>query len=70
MQWIGKISYGLYIWQIPVLTVLDRHASQWPQIFLFTGAVVATVILGAMSYYFVEQPLRRSRFVTRLAGTI
>jgi peptidoglycan/LPS O-acetylase OafA/YrhL len=70
MQWIGKISYGLYIWQIPVLTLLDRHASQWPQIFLFIGAVAATLILGAMSYYLVEQPLRRSTLVARLAGTI
>jgi peptidoglycan/LPS O-acetylase OafA/YrhL len=70
MQWIGKISYGLYIWQIPVLTVLDRHVSQWNQIVLFVAAVVATLILGAMSYHLVEQPLRRSRVVTRLAGTV
>ena len=70
MQWIGKISYGLYIWQIPVLTVLDRHASQWPQIVLFIASVAATLILGSMSYYLVEQPLRRSRVVTRLAGTV
>jgi peptidoglycan/LPS O-acetylase OafA/YrhL len=70
LSWIGKVSYGLYIWQIPVLTVLNRHASHWPQIVLFVAAVVATLILGAMSYYLVEQPLRRSRVVTRLAATV
>jgi peptidoglycan/LPS O-acetylase OafA/YrhL len=70
LSWIGKVSYGLYIWQIPVLTVLNRHASQWPQIVLFIASVVATLILGAMSYHLVEQPLRRSRVVTRLAGTV
>jgi peptidoglycan/LPS O-acetylase OafA/YrhL len=68
VEWIGKISYGLYIWQIPVLTLLDRHAGHWPQLLLFVLAVVATVTLGALSYYLVEQPVRRSLSVKRMAG--
>ena len=68
MQWIGKISYGLYIWQIPVLTLLNRHASEWSQIVLFIAAVVATLILGALSFYLVEQPFRKSRLVRTLRG--
>jgi len=63
MRWLGKISYGLYIWQIPVLTVLNRHASQWHQIVLCIIAVAVTVALGAVSFYLVERPVRQSRFV-------
>jgi peptidoglycan/LPS O-acetylase OafA/YrhL len=65
IAWIGKISYGLYIWQIPVLTILHRHASEWNQILLCVVAVTATVTFGALSYYLVEQPVRRSSFIQR-----
>lgn len=69
VQWIGKISYGLYIWQIPVLTLLNRHAEEWHQLVLFIGAVGFTVAFGACSFYFVEQPIRRADFVARLGRT-
>jgi peptidoglycan/LPS O-acetylase OafA/YrhL len=68
MQWIGKISYGLYIWQIPVLTVLNRHASQWNQIIICVLAVGITIGLGSVSYYAVEQPFRRSQLVRKLSA--
>lgn len=65
MAWVGKISYGLYIWQIPVLTLLNRHAEQLHQSFTFVAATALTIALGALSYYWVEQPVRRSRYVQR-----
>lgn len=68
MRWVGTVSYGLYIWQIPVLTLLARHAGQWNQAVLAAVAVSVTVALGAGSYYLVEQPVRRSNWVKRLAG--
>jgi peptidoglycan/LPS O-acetylase OafA/YrhL len=67
MQWIGKISYGLYIWQIPVLTLLNRHATEWNQLVICLLAVGITVGLGAVSYYAVEQPCRQSRLVQKLS---
>lgn len=68
MAWIGKISYGLYIWQIPVLTLLHRHAPTWNTLVVTTLGVICTILCGALSYYYIEQPIRRSRFVSRLAG--
>lgn len=67
MEWIGKISYGLYIWQIPVLTLLHRHAGEWNQVLLLLIATLATISLGAISFYYVEQPVRRSKIIKRLA---
>lgn len=66
MQWIGRISYGLYIWQIPVLTLLDRHAGSQPQAVLAVAAVAFTVLLGAASHRYVEEPVRQSNLVRRL----
>jgi peptidoglycan/LPS O-acetylase OafA/YrhL len=66
IEWVGKISYGLYIWQIPVLTLLHRHGDSlgdWNQLYL---AIIFTVALGAGSYYLVEQPTRR-RVLSALA---
>ena len=68
MAWIGKISYGLYIWQIPVLTLLHRHAPTWNTLVVTTLGVICTILCGALSYYYIEQPIRRSRFVSQLAG--
>lgn len=70
MEWIGKISYGLYIWQIPVLALLNRHAPDIPRVITAILAVVLTVACGALSYYMVEQPVRRSQWVARLGGAL
>lgn len=68
VEWVGRISYGLYIWQIPVLTLLGRHAGTWNQAVMLVVAVGATVVLGALSFHLVEEPVRRSGWVRRLGG--
>jgi peptidoglycan/LPS O-acetylase OafA/YrhL len=58
VAWLGKISYGLYLWQ--QLFVYGKHARPWYLIFFAVGLAVA-------SYYLVEQPVLRMR-ERRLAG--
>lgn len=70
MEWIGKISYGLYIWQIPVLTLLNRHAPTWNHAVVALLAVLFTIACGSASYYLIEQPVRRSQYVARLSGSL
>ena len=69
LSWIGKVSYGLYIWQIPVLTVLNRHASHWNPFIIFFIAIGATLGLGSLSYYAVEKPFRESHLVRKLGAS-
>jgi len=50
--WLGKISYGLYLWQEPFFF----NPSRQPAYRLFLG-----IGLASLSYYLVEQPVLRLR---------
>jgi len=57
MEWIGKISYSLYLWHMPLLFVMKKtsilnHLSMPVTILLFTFALL---VLSTMSYYLVEE---------------
>lgn len=68
VAWVGMVSYGLYIWQVPVLHVLLRHGESLGDIVQGIIAVAVTVSLAAGSWYLVESPIRHSRLVARLSG--
>jgi peptidoglycan/LPS O-acetylase OafA/YrhL len=62
--WLGLISYGIFLWQYPVLIALiDLGAADWwPALGFPTLAVttfVATVICATISFYALERPLMR-----------
>ena len=55
MVYLGRISYGLYLWHFPLLRLCSALGlSHWTQI-----AVVPplTFVLAALSYHFVETPI-------------
>ena len=56
---IGLISYSLYLWHWPLLS-LARHLTLDPLTGVQRSAIVAlSVLLASLSWRFVEQPLRR-----------
>ena len=69
MVWIGKRSYGIYLWHWPVFLVtrpgLDIPLTGIP---LFVLRVGITVGLAAASYRFVEVPIRGGALSRRLAA--
>lgn len=62
-QFVGKISYSLYLWHFPVFvfwfTVVDRTPVS------MLAALAAAVGLSVASYYLIEEPVRRSHWLSR-----
>jgi peptidoglycan/LPS O-acetylase OafA/YrhL len=58
--WLGRRSYGLYLWHFPVLSaVIDHAPGNIPPFARNTVGVLASVVLAASSYRWIEQPVRR-----------
>ena len=60
--WLGVVSYGIFLWQFPVLVAaLDLGVDGWwpahpfPVVAAVTFA--GTVVCAAISYYLLERPL-------------
>ncbi|NWO04474.1 MAG: acyltransferase [Alteromonadaceae bacterium] len=57
---IGKLSYSLYLWHWPVYTLM-RWTTGLHTPALMGTAIALTFILAAVSYHFIETPVRRAR---------
>ena len=70
LQWrpvvyIGLISYSLYLWHWPLI-VLTCYAMGMEPITPYIPALfISSLVLGVLSYHFIEQPFRRSVQVSR-----
>jgi peptidoglycan/LPS O-acetylase OafA/YrhL len=65
--YLGKVSYGIYLWHLPVLFFLGQHTRLEPLVALAIAAP-ATIGLAALTWHFVEQPVL-SRWGKRPAGS-
>lgn len=63
MRFLGRISYGVFLWQVPVLIGWSELTGHTP----FTGRFITeflvigvlTVGIATISFYYVEQPILR-----------
>ncbi len=60
MTYLGKISYGIYLWHYSVLLILGRVFDLRPVVIAVMALVGATA-LASMSYQMLETPIRRGR---------
>ncbi len=66
-RWIGKRSYGLYLWHWPVFVLVVSALPGWQRdgaTGWALGGIALAISIGAaaLSYRFVEQPIRRRGF--------
>ncbi len=61
LVWLGAISYGVYLWHWPVFLVLSGERTGWSGWSLFALRCAVTVAVAAVSWWIVEQPVRRWR---------
>ena len=79
LGWLGRRSYGVYLWHLPLIVLADAALPALPDLGRLPGrllAVVLSVGLAALSYRYLEEPIRRRGFLAtvvrpwpgRLAG--
>lgn len=51
---MGKVSYGLYLWHVTVLSVIAKQ--DWPATVTWPVYIALSAILTIASYYFIEKP--------------
>src|SRR5262249_22309407 len=57
--WLGRISYGLYLWHWPALVVLSQGRTGLSGAPLTVVRLARTLGAATLSFYLVEQPIRR-----------
>ncbi len=66
--YLGKISYGTYLWHWPVIKLLEETVTTRPVLVAALAVPISTVI-AAVSFRFLETPVRRSSYLDRFAWT-
>lgn len=67
LTWLGLISYGLYMYHQPVNGLIHGllfgqapQIGSWQEFIVALLVISTTILLAALSYYFVETPIRRA----------
>lgn len=67
LRWIGERSYGIYLWHWPVVVLITAalagsFVDTAIPVPIGLAAAAVTVVLSALSYWMLEQPIRRLGF--------
>ena len=58
LRWIGVRSYGIYLWSVPIIVLTTPASSHGVDLLRDALQVSAIVGVAALSWRFVEQPIR------------
>lgn len=68
LVWAGKRSYGIYLWHWPLLVLLRLFLPSSTAVWIYPAVLVPlTFAIAALSYRFIEQPVRRRGFKATFA---
>ena len=60
-RYVGKISYGTYLWHFPLFALLDAERMHLYGVPLLALRIGVTLVVATGSFYLVEEPIRRGR---------
>jgi peptidoglycan/LPS O-acetylase OafA/YrhL len=66
-QWLGRLSYSLYLWHWPILIIAAQHAGRPLSVTDNLLWLLLALALAAGSYYLVENPIRHWATLRRSA---
>jgi peptidoglycan/LPS O-acetylase OafA/YrhL len=68
---IGRISYGLYLWHLPIYGFVFKYGASMPRAVQSIAAVLLSFAVASFSYRFIERPfLRLKRHTAVSAGPV
>lgn len=59
LRWIGVRSYGIYLWHQPIIVLTTPELARGHDLFRVTAQLAATFVVAALSWRYVEEPVRR-----------
>ncbi|WP_051350992.1 acyltransferase family protein [Sulfobacillus thermosulfidooxidans] len=63
LRWLGVRSYGIYLWHYPVIVFTTPLATMGtPNILRGFLQILASIGIAALSWHFLEQPIRQGRW--------
>ncbi len=67
LQWVGKLSYSLYLWHWPVIVYASM---MWPELSPLgrLGCLALTLALSVFTYHVIENPIRRNGWLMASAA--
>ena len=63
LRYVGRISYGLYLWHFPLFLYLDNARTGLTGYALFAVRSAATLAVATASFYLIERPVRQRTFM-------
>ncbi|AMO77994.1 acyltransferase family protein [Pseudomonas citronellolis] len=59
LSWLGKLSYGIYLWHYLAINYCRQTGLEWPETFIYSTSF--GIIMSAACYYSFEAAIRRYR---------
>ena len=53
---IGKVSYGLYLWHMPIFLLFGRHVTSGSRPLRLLIAIILACVVTSLSWFFIEKP--------------
>lgn len=66
ITFVGRISYGMYLWHLPLFFFIDHARTGLSGWALLVVRVIPTMVLAAASFFLVERPIRRGTFFSSI----
>ncbi len=63
LRWLGVCSYGIYLWHYPVIILTNPGINtQGTSVALASEQMLLSILLAAVSWYFIEDPIRQGKW--------